>query len=96
MSRAAQIKKDNMNTAAKFEIKDLAVALAASHVADPLVGRSVAASDEEGFDFLVLERSLEDWGFASSEEDVEALREELRAALGREEERAALGREDES
>jgi hypothetical protein len=65
-------------------LKDLAESIAMDHVADPLVGRSVAADDADDFEYLVLRRALEEWGFATSEFDVDALREELRAALGRE------------
>ena len=65
-------------------LTDLAESIAMDHVADPLVGRSVAADDADDFEYLVLQRALEEWGFATSELDVDALREELRAALGRE------------
>ena len=65
-------------------LKDLAESIAMDHVADPLVGRSVAADDADDFECLVLKRALQEWGFATSELDADALREELRAALGRE------------
>lgn len=65
-------------------LTQLAELIAMEHVADPLVGRSVAANDADDFECLVLKRALEEWGFATSEIDLDALREELRAALGRE------------
>jgi len=77
---------------ARATIRNLAESIAYFHTADPLVGRTVAAEDADNFEFLKLGRALQEWGFASSEKDVEALREELRAALGRE--AAAFADED--
>lgn len=69
-----------MNRAYLFLVESIVM----DHVADLLVGRLVAVDDADDFEYLVLQRALEEWGFATSEFDVDALREELRAALGRE------------
>jgi len=61
----------------------IASKLAASHVADPLVGQSVAASDADEFDFRVLSSALAEAGLPSDEDEAEALREALRSALAR-------------
>jgi len=64
-------------------IESIAIDLAAKHVADPLVGDNATPSDADDFDATTLRRALAESGLASSEDAVEALRAELRLALGR-------------
>lgn len=69
--------------ARRLSIKTIAEAMAHDHIKDPLVGKTVKASDVDMFEDYILELALQENGYAKTPANVEKLRLELRKSLAR-------------
>lgn len=67
----------------RLSIKTIADAIAHDHIADPLVGSTVKASDVDMFEDHTLRMALREHGFTTAPKNVQKLRIELRKSLGR-------------
>lgn len=67
----------------RLSIKTIADAIAHDHIADPLVGSTVKASDVDMFEDHTLRMALREHGFTTAPKNVQKLRMELRKSLGR-------------
>ena len=67
----------------RLSIKTIADAMAHDHIADPLVGSTVKASDVDMFEDRTLRMALREHGLGTAPKNVEKLRMELRKSLAR-------------